>query len=281
MSQLVQMRQRIKAIETIKKITSAMRLISRSFHTRMSKEKGNLKAYQQEIENLLKHLHKACPDFKSPFFFPKQTQKTKNLIIIVGAQKGLCGNYNTEITYWINNHKELLSNPHTELFVVGKKTEDYIKNLSYKISHVFEELKVASLDTISEELLLILKKSQPYYTDVKIVASFGQTFFAHTLRTVQLIPAFNTQQTAQDDSYQWQSDPKEILEMLSEMCLKTKIHMTLFESLLGEQSARFIAMDNATRNANKFLDEMQLQYNKARQAKITKELTELSAHFMS
>ena len=281
MSQLVQMRQRIKAIETIKKITSAMRLISRSFHTRMKKEKGNLKAYQQEIENLLKHLHKACPDWKSPFFFPKTSQPQKKLIILAGAQKGLCGNYNAEITYFINNHQDLLSAPDTELFVIGKKTEDYIKGLSLPIHHTFEELKPTTINAISEELILILKHAKPYYTDVKIISSFGQTFFTHTLHTVQLIPAFNTEDEKEEDDYEWQNNPHEILETLSQMCLRTKIHMTLFESLHGEQAARFIAMDNATRNANKFLDSMQLQYNKARQAKITKELTELSAHFMN
>ncbi|MCF7900133.1 F0F1 ATP synthase subunit gamma [Candidatus Babeliales bacterium] len=280
MSQLIQMRQRIKAIETIKKITSAMRLISRSFHTRMSKEKGNLKSYQEEVENLLKHLHASSPLWQSPFFFPEQNTKPRKLIILIGAQKGLCGNYNTEITYWIKKNKSLLIAPDTEVFVIGKKTDDYITHLNIKKSHVFKELTLNTIEALSEEIITILKNAQPYYTHVSLIASFSQTFFSHKLKTVQLIPAFITDTRKEESDYDWQGDPHEILETLSEMCLRTKIHITLFESLLGEQASRFIAMDNATRNANKFLDAMHLQYNKARQAKITKELTELSAHFM-
>jgi F-type H+-transporting ATPase subunit gamma len=79
----------------------------------------------------------------------------------------------------------------------------------------------------------------------------------------------------------WQHSPELILDKLADMYLQSLIHNSLFLSLLGEQAARFIAMDNATRNANNFIDSMQLQYNKMRQAKITRELTELSANFQN
>lgn len=282
MSQLVKMKRRIKAIETIKKISNAMRLISRSFHTKMNKEKANLKEYQEEVEGLLKSLHKYAPNWDSSFFFPQANVLPRKLYIIVGAQKGLCGNYNTEITYWINKNKHILTEKDTEVIVIGKKTKDYFLHQKIDFAMSLPELKTNNILKHTQEIISILKHAQPYYTEVKIISSFPETFFAHSLKKVQLIPAFHYEEEEEkDDDYLWQNSPQEILDTLAQMCLTTKVHVTLFESLMGEQAARFIAMDNATRNANTFLDSMQLQYNKIRQAKITKELTELSANFMN
>jgi F-type H+-transporting ATPase subunit gamma len=83
------------------------------------------------------------------------------------------------------------------------------------------------------------------------------------------------------EQYTWEQNPSDILDDLALQYLTATMYRLLFQSLLAEQAARFISMDNATRNAKQLLEDTQLQYNKLRQAKITRELTELSASFQN
>jgi F-type H+-transporting ATPase subunit gamma len=269
------MRQRLKAIGTIKKITSAMRLISRSFHTRMNKKKITLDYYNKGVKRLFTKLQKQSNQWDSELFFPKKT-RPKELYIIIGAQKGLCGNYNAELSYWIKKQHSILSARYVTLVAVGKKTQEELKkhNLS---AHVLEELKAGTLSLLTDTIVNLITNAKPHYSHVKLIYSAPESFFVHRFHTLQLIP-FMQEPQAQDieNDTLWLNTPKTILDKLAHMTLHATLYETLFDSLLGEQSARFIAMDGATRNANSLLEAMKLEYNKLRQAKITKELTELT-----
>jgi len=281
MSQLVHMRQRLKAIETIKKITSAMRLISRSLHTRLNKQKAPFKTYQQTISNLFEKLQQLQPHWQPELFFPRSDKYTKKLYIITGAQKGLCGSYNAELLYWFAKEHETLSQKTIDIIAIGKRTADDLARYNIKPLQCLEELKISSVEQLTQELLTFIKTAKPHYTQVILIGTVPESFFVNRLQKITLLPLSKNNTENNPDSYLWQNEPDKVLEMLAHMYLYTTVYNLLFEALLGEQAARFIAMDGATRNANKFLDTMQLQYNKIRQAKITKELTELAANFQS
>jgi len=281
MSQLVQMRQRIKAIETIKKITSAMRLISRSMHTRMNKEKVHLIEHQKEVLESFMRLCTEYPQWDSPLFFPLKTADPHELYIIIGAQKGLCGMYNTNLLNWIKKNAELLQQPSSNILTIGKKICDQLTKYKIKEMRQLQELKLSSISSISNELVDHIVNAEKKYTRVVLISNYAHTFFVHRHKETKLIPLALTKPLDKEEisTYLWQNNPQEILDSIARMYLQSTIRTLLFEALAGEQAARFIAMDNATRNADKFLDEMQLQYNKMRQAKITKELTELAGNF--
>lgn len=284
MSQLIQMRRRIKAIETIKKITSAMRLISRSFHMRMNKDQEMLQEYRNSLCAIFTELRDAAPEWKPEKFFPPEKLIHKELLIIIGGQKGLCGNFNTSLFYWIDTHKQELKTPHKRIIILGKRIQEHLIKRSIAIKKNYEELKLSNLETLTQELLEDIFNQNERYTKVSILSNHPKTFFAHEQRYQQLIPfmgcATETEAKTQfSEDYYWHHDSNEILNTLAEDFIKVSLRTALFESLLAEQAARFLSMDNATRNANTFLETMQLQYNKARQAKITKELTELSGAF--
>lgn len=284
MSQLIQMRRRIKAIETIKKITSAMRLISRSFHVRMNKEQEMLQEYKDTLCVLFSQLRATAPEWKPAKFFPSDKLIHKELLIIIGGQKGLCGNFNTNLFYWIDSHLQELKSPEKRIIVLGKRVQEHLTKRALTIEKSYQELKPRNIDARTEELLDDVFNQGENYTKVSILSNHPKTFFIHEQRYQHLIPfigcADNIKAHPSDD-YHWHHDSNEILDTLAEDFIKISLRTALFESLLSEQSARFISMDNATRNADKFLDSMQLQYNKARQAKITKELTELAGAFES
>ena len=277
MSQLIHMRQRIKAVETIKKITSAMRLISRSFHTRLDKQKKPLAEYRTTLCQLLAHVTNFCPEWTNSRFFPDAATPKKELFILIGGQKSLCGNFNSGIFYWIDKNRSILTDSHTTVLCAGKKVNDYLIKRAVPVNYSFPEVKTSNIHMVTQEFLNVFMHSTEFYTDVVVISNSSKSFFSYETHTTALIPFIGcagSQPQEQLTDYEWEHSPEMVVQLLAENILKTSIRTALFESLHAEQSARFISMDNATRNANNFLDSMKLQYNKARQAKITKELTE-------
>lgn len=281
MSQLIQMRQRIKAIGTIKKITSAMRLISRSFHMRMHRDRTHLQDYTQALTHIFNKTISCTGSDSVASYESTNQQQPKELYIIIGSQKGLCGSFNATITHWIDKNRETLLQPQSHVLVLGKKINEYLKKQGVLHAQLLPELKLITIDALVKNILNTMTDKKRGYTKVVAVANSPKTFFSHEYKVTQLIPFVTPQTTCSNDLFDYTQvhDSKLIIETLTNMHLMVSVHSLLFESLLGEQASRFIAMDNATRNANKFLDTMKLQFNKMRQAKITKELTELAGAF--
>jgi len=129
------------------------------------------------------------------------------------------------------------------------------------------------------KFLELLLHHDPKFTNVVIFSNELKTFFVQKPHETVLVPFTNEQEKTAEplskDEYLWEQSPKDLLDQLAYQTLEVQLHYLLFESLLAEHAARFISMDNATRNAQSLLEETQLQYNKLRQAKLPKELTEL------
>jgi F-type H+-transporting ATPase subunit gamma len=158
MSQLIQLRQRLKAIGTFKKITGAMRIVSRSLHTRMNKQKKYLFEYQKLIKEFFFDLQQQS-DWTCEILFPQSTATEKKLYIIVGAQKGLCGNYNTELNYWIEHNLSALSEKNVSLITLGKKTSHIIRQHALPIFYQAPELKNSTLGKLSDTITNLLYAS--------------------------------------------------------------------------------------------------------------------------
>jgi len=283
MSQLIQLRQRIQAIETIKKITHAMRLISMSTHTRLRSRQEPLKQYQTTAQHLFLRIKHATPDWHNAILSP-QSDEPKELYILVGSQKGLCGNFNISLFSLFN--KTVLEK-HTKplsIIAVGKKAIDYLKDHKIAPYKSFFPFNSSTLTTITSDILeTILNESQPY-THVYVVSNVLKSFFVQRPHITNLIPfdlpedttrASSEIDTNQPTEYLWEQPVNEVLDALAIQCLNAQLEYLLFQSLIAEQAARFVSMDSSTRNADNLLEETKLQYNKLRQAKITKELTEL------
>jgi len=130
-----------------------------------------------------------------------------------------------------------------------------------------------------------LSKKENQYNSISIINNYQKTFFTQKQALSIIVPLENTKketdtiQPKQIEEYTWLEEPHDILNRLIWTYLEVIIEYHLFQSILSEQAARFVSMDNSTRNAQETLITMHKQYNKLRQAKITKELTELSTSF--
>lgn len=282
MAQLIQMRQRIKAIETIKKITHAMRLIAMSTHLRLRSKKTALDSYMDEITSLFALLSSSNKKWHNPLLQKPSITHEKTLFILVGSQKGLCGNFNTEICTFFLQELEKNTVGDYDIIVIGKKIAEYLQQKSHVVKE-FHEFTTNTLPGITQNIIAHLKASTIPYTSVIVFSSYSKTFFTQKPHQTTIIPLAEQHPVENaDDSlseYVWEQSPEEIMNFLVEHVLYSNLYYLLFQSLVAEQASRFIAMDNSTRNASTLLEEMRLNYNKLRQSKITRELTDLAGSF--
>lgn len=277
MAQLIHLRQRIKAIETIKKITHAMRLISMSMHSRLRTKAPFLNNYQQEITRLFQHIKKTTPQWQQQLLSPGID--APKLIILVGSQKGLCGNFNSALFHFF--HDTIKASP-IEIIAVGKKAIDFAPTQPNRVVANFANLTAKNLNTLAQSITQTIMEHAHEYAEIIIISNVLKTFFLQRPTSTKLLPLSQQAENAvlnNHEEYIWQEDKNAFLDALAIQMIEITVYNALFQSLLSEQAARFISMDSSTRNAKKLLEATTLQYNKLRQTNITKELTELSSSF--
>jgi F-type H+-transporting ATPase subunit gamma len=284
MSQLIQMRRRIQTIETIHKITNAMRLIAMSGHTRLKHKEELVTQYNSQIEELYGQIRTQIPTNFDPLA-NRIDPNGPELIILAGSQKGLCGNFNANVFNLFDGYTQQEAQPH--IIAIGRRAEDFVKDKHY--SHViqtFSKFNTTNINEIVSSISEIINNPTQSYSRISIVSNVLKTFFAQRPVINQLLPLIlepktpteNTdekQKTILFEDYMWEQPPQSIIKDLAYLYLTAKLHAILFQSLLSEQAARFLSMDNSTRNAESLLELSKIQYNKLRQAKITKEINEL------
>ncbi len=281
MSKLIQIYQRIKAIETVKKITHAMRLTSMSIHSRLQVKKKFLIRYKSELHNIFLEIHHHAPSWHHSILSP--AQNNRHLVILVGSQKGLCGNFNASLYVFAEEAMRTMQEQGVQLdiIIIGKKMIDYEAALRHgSIIKKYSEFNFALLEQISQDICTtILEESTPY-SHVTLFNNYPKSFFSQKAQAYQLIP-FGPPLAASTYSQEliFEEAPDAILDALAERLILISIQEQLFLSLIAEQASRFITMDSSSRNAKNLLDAMRLNYNKIRQTKITRELTDLAGGF--
>lgn len=279
MSKLIQLRQRIKAIETIKKITHAMRLIAMSSHSQLKNSQPIITSYTHELESIFNQLRMHAPDWNHSVLEPNTKKTHKIALIIVGSQKGLCGSFNNHLFKMVHKTIADLDGQTVDIIPVGQKAIDFAGQLPTKqIKQSYKKFSIRLISDIADEIASSLFNASPAYKSVLIVSNRFKNFFTQFPKTTQLIPErSNTAiEQAQDNDLIWDQNAEQSLNELAFSYITARIQLLLFDSLLSEHAARFVSMDGATRNANGILESTKLEYNKLRQAKITKELTELT-----
>lgn len=277
MAELIHMRQRIKTVETIKKITHAMRLVSMSTHAKLGKQFHAINTYHNEITKIL-HLVQSICKKEEPL---EQKRGGLHILIAIGAQKGLCGTFNSTITYeleqFCKKHDQSL-----KIIAIGKKMVDFVdsKLPALKI-YTFPHLSPLQAGAIAQNISEKIFSKHHMISKLSLLCMAHKNFFVQAPQIHQMLPISvkNGNPAIVSSDYLCEANATEMLESLTRQQVTSFIHKALIESLLAEQAARFVSMDSSTRNAEKILEATKLKYNKLRQAKITKELLELADTF--
>ncbi len=261
MSQFIKLKQRIKTVETIKKTTHAMRLIAMSGHSRLKHAKDFLDLYRDSLLNFAKAV--GMDENQA-----NVSSHTKTLAVYVGSQKGLSGSFNSNLFQFIKKQKQLFEN---DTIIIGKQLIDLSEQLFSSVVRKVPEITQANYIKIAQDLKAFVEKHG--YTEIIFVANSAPSFFVQKPYLIT-IPVFH-EIRLNDSDILFDQNPAELYGQFASLKVLTEIMFVLYESLLAEQAARFVSMDNATRNAENMLKTMKLDYNKLRQATITRELTDL------
>lgn len=279
MSELVHMRHRMKAVKTIQKITRAMCLVSMSTHTRLRGKRQFLEIYHNSLNQLFTQLRRYEPEWS---LLPTSASSERTLLIIIGSQKGLCGTFNTSLATFVQQNSRTLSPANVDLITIGSHL---LAESIGPVGTVIKQLPAVSLSqlsTIAHQCAESIMRAPQPYNKVLAFGNYSKSFFIQKPRLTQVFPLEEPSIEPvgeSDDDFVWEQSPPFLLTALAQQLLEARLQKLVFESLLAEQAARFIAMDAATRNAHSLLTNMKLAYNKIRQAKITRELTDLIGSF--
>ena len=272
----------ISSIKNTQKITKAMEMVAAS---KMKKAQGRMAAarpYAGMIKNVVGHLASAHPEYKHPFLVKRDSVKRVGLIII-SSDRGLCGGLNTnlfkqalrQIKKWNENSIEV------DVCTIGSKAEKYFKNLDVNLVAQVSQLGDSpEINDVIGSIKIMLDN----YMDGNIdELHLAENKFINTMSQEPGITHLLPTEPNQEDglSHHWdyiyEPDSKSVIDNLLIRYIESLVYQGIVENVACEMSARMVAMKSASDNASDLIDELQLIYNKARQASITQELSEIVA----
>ena len=288
MASLKDLRDRINSVQSTKKITSAMKLVAGARLKKAQIEAEYSRPYVNRMQTIIDNVTSNVNMENAPEIIKGKENNKIHLIVLMTSDRGLCGGFNSAITKLAKKKvKNLLnSNKTVKIFCIGKKGLDHLKR-------EFNELIIDSIPIstqkridyefaakISNKILLMYENEE--FDVAHTVFSLFKSAIKQEAQLKQIIPVLDGDENIskkdekKDDAiYEYEPEEEEVLKNLVPQNVAIQIFSGLLENAAGEQGARMAAMDNATRNAGELIDTLTLNYNRSRQAQITKELIEV------
>ncbi len=275
-----EIRNKIKSVQNTRKITKAMEMVAASKMRKAQERMRAVRPYGEKIRNLAAHISHANPEYRHPYLIERDTSKGVGIIIIT-TDKGLCGGLNTNVQRLaLNQMKEWESQGEKfEVCCIGNKGLGFMQRLGAKV--VSQVTQLGDRPHL-EKLIGVIKVMLDGYVENRFdrVVIF-YTRFINTMKqeTVmeQLLPLSGERLGSPEGTWDYIYEPeaKVVLDQALTRYIEAIILQALSENMASEQSARMVAMKAASDNAGDVIGELTLVYNKARQAAITKELSEI------
>ena len=275
-----QIKNQIKSLENTQKITRAMEMVAASKMRNAQSRMMMARPYAEKIRQVAGHLHHAHPEYRHPFLIERDDVKRVGYII-VSTDRGLCGGLNsnmlkaalTDMKQWHDQGIEV------DFCTIGSKAQAFMKrfgfNMVSSVSHLGDAPQI-------NQLIGSVKVMLDAYVDGKLdrlMLVYNQ--FVNTMTQTPTISQLLPLAADESDDYEhhwdyiYEPEAKPVLEALLTRFIETQVYQGVVEDIASEQSARMVAMKAATDNAGDMIDDLGLVYNKARQAAITQELSEI------
>jgi len=283
MATLRDIKSRIKGVKSTQQITKAMKMVATAKLRRAQENVVNSRPYARKIWQSFSHLATENDLNTNPFFVQREVKNVA--LVIVTADKGLCGAFNSNIIKEAVKYvAEDLTNDKIKfhLFCVGKKGFDFFSKRNYNLYNkkvgLFSSLKYSEALDISQKIISAYLDGT--FDKVIIIYNEFKSIIQQKIVTEQFLPITLVKEHTEkknQPNYIYEPDQKAIFEYMLPKHLKAQIWRILLESNASELGARMTAMDNASTNAKELIRTLQLKYNRERQAAITKELLEIVA----
>ncbi|MDF2529506.1 MAG: synthase subunit gamma [Gammaproteobacteria bacterium] len=269
---------RINSISNTKKITRAMEMIAAS---KLRKARDRMEAsrpYATKAREVIGHLALAHPEYRHVYMESREAKRVG--FIVISTDRGLCGGLNInlfkkafqEMKAWADQQVEI------DVAIVGHKAEAYFKRTGFNILAYAHHLgeQPAIKDLIGSIKVMLDAFAEGKIDRLFLISNHFVNTITQTPHCEQLLPVVpSSEGRVQHWDYIYEPDAKSLLTMLLERYVESQVYQGVVENVACEQAARMMAMKNATENAGDVIKELKLEYNKARQAAITKELAEI------
>jgi|TARA_B110000977_G_scaffold103666_1_gene135369 F-type H+-transporting ATPase subunit gamma len=281
MSGAKQIRTQIASIKNTQKITKAMEMVAASKMRKAKERMSATRPYASKIKSVINHLAAAHSEYKHPFMVARPQVKRVG-IIIVTSDRGLCGGLNANLfKATLRKIGELQAqNVEIDLSVIGSKGMAFFRRISgvnvvSHVSHLGDRVQVSELIGSIKVMLDNYNNGiidELYLAENEFINSMTQ---APSVTPVLPLPAEVSEERSHHWDYIYEPTAEEVLDALLVRYIESMVYSAVVENVACEMSARMIAMKSASDNAGSLIDDLQLAYNKARQASITQELSEI------
>ena len=284
MASLDDLKKRIASVKSTQKITKAMKMVAAAKlrKAQESAEKG--RPYSEKMNKVILNLSSGISDKENA---PKLLSGTGNdkvhLCVVMTSDRGLCGGFNSNIIKKAKSYfsKILSEGKELKIITVGSKGNDQLKRMygNKIIENIsFKESKNANYFDADKVGKIVIDKFENSEFDIcTIFYNQFKNVITQIPQAQQIVPlnSEDSEDNTSEESYEFEPDEDEILSNLLPKNISTQIFKAMLENSASEQGSRMSAMDNATRNAGEMVDKLTIQYNRSRQAAITKELIEI------
>jgi len=284
MPSLDDLKKRIKSVKSTQKITKAMKMVAAAKLRKAQENAEKGRPYSEKMNNIILNLSSSITDKENaPRLLAGTGREKIHLCVVLTADRGLCGGFNTNITKKAKSFfKKIKSEGKSlKIITVGSKGHDQLKRLYgeqivEKIS--FKNSKVANYldaDIVGKKIIELFEKNQ--FDICTIFYNRFKNVITQIPQEQQIIPLKSSEvkENSEEDNYEFEPEEDEILSNLLPKNISTQIFKAMLENSASEQGSRMSAMDSATRNAGELVDKLTINYNRSRQAAITKELIEI------
>jgi len=285
MPSLDDLKKRISSVKSTQKITKAMKMVAAAKLRRAQESAEKGRPFSEKMNNIILNLSSSILDKENASKFLVGTGKDNiHLCVVITADRGLCGGFNTNICKKAKNdfEKIIKEGKTLKIFTVGSKGYDQLKrnygsyiteNLNFK---GFKKITYKDAEEIGKKIIKLFNESQ--FDVCKIYYNKFKNVITQIPQAQQIIPVEKIKKEEEkkiENFYEFEPEENEILDDLLPRNISTQIFKAILENAASEQGSRMTAMDNATRNAGDLVEKLTITYNRSRQAAITKELIEI------
>jgi len=285
MPSLDDLKKRISSVKSTQKITKAMKMVASAKLRKAQENAEKGRPYSEKMNNIILNLSNSITDKENASkFLVGNGKNTIHLCVVITADRGLCGGFNTNICRKAKSYfdKILHEGKTLKIFTVGSKGYDQLKRVygKYIIEKInykgFKKITYSEAEDVGKRIIKLFNESQ--FDICNIFYNKFKNVITQIPQAQQIIPIENlkkNEEKKEDNSYEFEPEENEILEDLLPRNISTQIYKAFLENSASEQGSRMTAMDNATRNAGDLVEKLTITYNRSRQASITKELIEI------
>ncbi len=276
-----EIRSKIGSVKNMQKITSAMEKVAASKIRKAQAQMEASRPYADRIRRVIGHLAYANPDYKHPFLIEREKKRVG--LIIISTDRGLCGGLNvnlfkraiTEMAEWDGNGVEV------DLALIGAKSVQFFRRLGGRVVGTATHLgdKPSMNDLIGSIKIMLDAYTEGNIDRLYVLHNEFISAMSQQPKLVKLLPTTDIAEDREDLQANWdyiyEPDAAELLDDVLMRYIESQVYRGAVENFACEMAAKMVAMKSATDNAGEIIDKLQLQYNKARQAAITQEISEI------